>query len=159
MTQHHCPICRTDVTPDRFGDCPDCGYSFETVPEPAPQERASGRDVAGSAARAAPLVLAEKRQGQLTGARLTIEREVLVGRADGGAGSVDIDLSSFPDNAVSRRHARLRPVGEEWQIQDLGSTCGTFVNGQRLGSAPSALRQGDTLALGNLLFLVQLQQE
>ncbi len=159
MTQRHCPVCQIDVSLDRFGDCPDCGYSFDAGPEPVSQECASGREVAGSTARTAPLILAEKRQGQLTGARLAIEREALVGRADAGAGPVDIDLSSFPDNAVSRRHARLRPVGEEWQIQDLGSACGTFVNGQRLGSAPSALRQGDTLALGNLLFLVQIQQD
>lgn len=159
MTQRHCPVCQVDVAPDRFGDCPDCGYSFEAAPEPAPHGRASGRGVDGSAVRAAPLILDEKHRGQLTGARLTIKREALVGRADGGGGQVDVDLSGFPENAVSRRHARLRPVGEEWQIQDLGSACGTFINGQRLGREFSALRPGDTLALGNLLFLVQFQQE
>ncbi len=56
---------------------------------------------------------------------------------------------ALPDPEVSRRHAILRPVAGGVEIEDLGSTNGTFVDGQRLEGkvtvARSArLRVGDT---------------
>jgi pSer/pThr/pTyr-binding forkhead associated (FHA) protein len=51
------------------------------------------------------------------------------------------------DDAVSGRHARIRRRGRHWQVEDLGSTNGTFVNGARVtGACP--LRAGDVLAVG-----------
>jgi hypothetical protein len=50
------------------------------------------------------------------------------------------------DPNVSRRHAELRPDGEEWAIHDLGSTNGIKVNGQRVSDA--RLAHGDRLTLG-----------
>jgi FHA domain len=38
-------------------------------------------------------------------------------------------------SSVSRRHARLRIVGREAVLEDLGSKNGTFVNGKRLTTA------------------------
>lgn len=54
---------------------------------------------------------------------------------------------------VSRRHARLRQEAGGYVIEDLGSTNGTFVNGQRI-SGPYRLRSGDTIQLGEAVTLV-----
>jgi adenylate cyclase len=52
---------------------------------------------------------------------------------------------------VSRRHARLSLAGETLQIEDLGSTNGTAVNGTTLrASAPAALQVGAKLKLGDV---------
>jgi len=51
------------------------------------------------------------------------------------------------DVEVSRRHAKMEFRGSAYVIQDLGSTNGTFVNGQRL-SGIQVLNPGDTVAFG-----------
>ena len=35
------------------------------------------------------------------------------------------------DNTVSRRHCELLPVDGDWILKDLGSSNGSYVNGQR----------------------------
>jgi pSer/pThr/pTyr-binding forkhead associated (FHA) protein len=49
---------------------------------------------------------------------------------------------------VSRRHAEVRYEGGSFVVRDVGSTNGTFVNGQRL-NGPHALRPGDRIDLGS----------
>jgi len=53
----------------------------------------------------------------------------------------------IPSGAVSRRHAVLRRRGNELLVEDLGSSNGTMVNGERLSGA-RALRDQDKLQLG-----------
>src|SRR5262245_20313234 len=45
------------------------------------------------------------------------------------------------DDSVSGRHARLRRRSGQWEVEDLGSTNGTFVNGRRV-DRPQPLRPG-----------------
>ena len=66
--------------------------------------------------------------------------EITIGRA------VDCQWV-IPSGAVSRRHAVLRRRGAELVVEDLGSSNGTMVNGQRL-TGPRALRDQDKLQLG-----------
>ncbi len=150
MSKCHCPICKSDVIPDQWGDCPGCGLDFASVQEPSVNiaEPGNGMELP------APVVLAEKRLGRLTGASWTVNATVRLGRGDSGS-RVDIDLSAFPDHAVSRQHATLSAVNGAWQLRDLGSSCGTFLNGERLESESRAVQPGDTLGFGGLLFLVQ----
>jgi pSer/pThr/pTyr-binding forkhead associated (FHA) protein len=53
---------------------------------------------------------------------------------------------------VSRKHARIEWSGEHFTIRDLGSSNGTFVNGQRVENMPFTLKDGDDLMLEQLHF-------
>lgn len=57
--------------------------------------------------------------------------------------STDIQL---PDANISREHAELVSDGSGWTVADLGSTNGTFVNGELVQRAH--LRDGDRITLG-----------
>jgi pSer/pThr/pTyr-binding forkhead associated (FHA) protein len=52
------------------------------------------------------------------------------------------------DTRVSRHHAQLRYRARRFWLSDLGSTNGTFINGEQV--AEQALRDGDTISLGGL---------
>ena len=66
---------------------------------------------------------------------------VVVGR------SGDCDLVVDGDDSVSRHHAVLERFGRVWQIHDLGSRNGTWVNGSRL-AGEQVLRDDDTINVG-----------
>ena len=54
---------------------------------------------------------------------------------------------------VSRVHCRFTlNQGNQLELEDLGSTNGTFVNGMKVGKA--TLRDGDKLTVGRVLFAV-----
>ena len=56
---------------------------------------------------------------------------------------------------VSRVHCRLiLNYSNQLEIEDLGSTNGTFVNGQKVTKV--ALHHGDTLTIGRVQFVVNL---
>ncbi len=57
------------------------------------------------------------------------------------------------DAEISRRHARLNFQGGKYVLEDLGSTNGTFVNGQRL-AGPVVLKPGDVVSLGEQIVLM-----
>ncbi len=57
------------------------------------------------------------------------------------------------DAEVSRKHARLMFQGGKYVLEDLGSTNGTFVNGQRL-AGPIVLKSGDVISLGEQIVLM-----
>ncbi len=60
-----------------------------------------------------------------------------------------------PHPTVSRRHAKLSVAGEALQVEDLGSTNGTAVNGTVLkAGAPIALQAGSKLRLGDVELIV-----
>ncbi|MEJ2484719.1 MAG: FHA domain-containing protein [Anaerolineales bacterium] len=50
-------------------------------------------------------------------------------------------------SAVSKLHAKITRVEENVQVEDLGSSNGTFVNGERI-SQPYTLNSGDVIGLG-----------
>ena len=66
-----------------------------------------------------------------------------------GRDDCDVVLS---DPEVSRRHALEGPDG--FTIEDLGSTNGTWVNGERI-ERPERLRAGDELRFGNTVWHVR----
>lgn len=87
------------------------------------------------------------RSGPTPGKTYPIEgEELLLGR----------DLANeiaISDPEVSRRHARFFMQDENVMVEDLGSTNGTFLNGERI-SSPQQLRAGDVITLGESIVLV-----
>lgn len=52
---------------------------------------------------------------------------------------------------VSRRHGCIRPVEEDWLVEDMQSTNGVFVNGRKI--VFKLLSDGDVLQFGSVLVL------
>lgn len=71
--------------------------------------------------------------------------EIVIGR------DPNVDLT-IPSPAVSRRHARLMRQGEGYLLEDLGSSNGTFLNGERL-LEQRLLKTGDQIKLGQAITL------
>jgi predicted component of type VI protein secretion system len=78
-------------------------------------------------------------QGPRAGQRLELTGELVIGR-EGVAVTIE-------DSELSRRHAAVRPVDGGFEIEDLGSLNGTFVNGRRIDS-PTRLAGGDSIKVG-----------
>lgn len=67
--------------------------------------------------------------------------------------SRDADLT-IDDDTVSRRHAELRGGREELEVEDLGSSNGTTLNGNDIVGVIT-LYDGDLLGLGSATLLVK----
>lgn len=75
--------------------------------------------------------------------RCILASDHLIGREAGAALRLD-------DDSVSWRHASLRWTGQAWELQDLGSRNGTFLDGHRIASgARVLLRMGCQLRFGD----------
>jgi hypothetical protein len=81
---------------------------------------------------------------------LRMHREIIIGR------SSDLDMVLVED-MVSRRHAKITTTDDEVFIQDLGSTNGTFVNGEKVGR--SRITEGDRILVGtSIIKMVSVSQ-
>ena len=87
------------------------------------------------------------RSGPTPGAIYPLEGDQLIIGRDAVSGV------AINDAEVSRKHARLTFQGGKYVLEDLGSTNGTFVNGQRLVSA-TVLKPGDVVSLGEQIVLM-----
>jgi hypothetical protein len=68
--------------------------------------------------------------------------------------SRDCDIV-LEDSSISRRHAELRPGGEGWTIEDLGSTNGVRLNGNTV-HGPQEVRTGDRIEIGSTEMLFEI---
>jgi pSer/pThr/pTyr-binding forkhead associated (FHA) protein len=69
---------------------------------------------------------------------------------------IDLNPHGALDNGVGRKHARLFVLNNRVMIEDLDSTNGTQINGQRVPARqPQPLANGDTLIIGKLALRLQ----
>jgi hypothetical protein len=89
------------------------------------------------------------------------EGSLTIGRFDRNTGQKpDIDMYQYAGYllGVSRKHAMLHRVDDELVIEDLGSSNGTYVNGDRLGAYELRVVPDEaTVRLGDLHFTVKFQ--
>jgi len=114
-----CLSCRKTF-PSGGGRCPDCG----------------GAVVAQEGRREAWLEIS----GPGGSASVSLGADITIGRRSEN----DITLA---DTRVSKLHATIQRLGDEWLIRDAASANGTFVGGQPVGE--QALCDGDLISIGD----------
>jgi pSer/pThr/pTyr-binding forkhead associated (FHA) protein len=85
--------------------------------------------------------------GTQAGVAVPLGAGILIGRS----GDCQLILD---DDYASTRHARLTLTPSGYQVEDLGSTNGTFVNNQRI-STPTPLGLEDGLRIGRTLMSLE----
>ncbi|MCA2977521.1 MAG: FHA domain-containing protein [Myxococcaceae bacterium] len=115
----------------------------QTIDDDAPQTMMN-RLQAGFRPRPRRAHRLEQTAGPGSGARHELSADLLV---IGRGSSADLRVES---DDVSRMHARLQRLDDEYSIEDLDSRNGVFLNGLRVHAA--VLRDGDTLQLGDTVF-------
>ncbi len=108
---------------------------------PAPVDDASATRVR----MAVPKFVLRGVSGAAFGKTYPVIREQLIGR------QADCDIA-IASEEISRRHARIRPTPIGLQVEDMGSSNGTFINGKRVQEG--LLRPGEELRLDNIRFLL-----
>ena len=68
---------------------------------------------------------------------------LLIGRGNDAAIRLD-------DDYVSTRHARIASSGDQWYVEDLGSTNGTYVGTSRI-SQPTTIQLGTQVRIGKTI--------
>jgi pSer/pThr/pTyr-binding forkhead associated (FHA) protein len=103
-----------------------------------PGRRAASRGGGGRGRHARQLVVTH---GALAGTRVSLDsRPIMLGRADDSTLVLD-------DDYASTRHARLSLQGEEWYVEDLGSTNGTYLDRAKV-SGPTRVPLGVPIRIG-----------
>jgi pSer/pThr/pTyr-binding forkhead associated (FHA) protein len=88
------------------------------------------------------------RSGPRSGERIELVGELVVGREN-----ADLTVN---DEEVSRRHLAVRPHEDGVELEDLGSTNGTFVDGARL-SAVVVVSSGARVTLGETELEIEVE--
>jgi pSer/pThr/pTyr-binding forkhead associated (FHA) protein len=81
---------------------------------------------------------------------LKMNKEIVIGR------SSDLDMVLVED-MVSRKHAKIVVSAQRVTIEDLGSTNGTFVNGEKVQQ--SRIKEGDRILIGTSILKVVEQRD
>lgn len=160
-TSRRCPNCGEFFTPGQE-QCTGCGSLLgkPIYPVTDPVKRPS-------------MVIAIKRTGKLRfppGATLvfqflpfgqcvasSIDDSLALGRRRAYNGADFLDLTEFNglEQGVSRRHCVLRRQDEHLLIRDLGSTNGTFLNGEQLKpNTDYKVAHGDRIILARLHMMI-----
>jgi len=167
-----CPVCRIVYISNTIF-CPECGAyllpegKLDTDPMEAAQitwlrepDEAQVKDSDLPDARPLTLRLHIGRGEWASTLEVSLVKPIRLGRNDPAEHVFpEIDLTSGHGKqyGVSRQHACIFQRGETIEVQDLASTNGTLLNGERLAPyVPEPLKDGDQLQLGKLLIEVSV---
>jgi pSer/pThr/pTyr-binding forkhead associated (FHA) protein len=107
------------------------GKSKKKASKPPPKRRGSPTHV---------LVV----EGANSGERADLaQAPILIGRGSDAAIRLD-------DDYVSTRHARIASSGDQWFVEDLGSTNGTYIGSARI-TQPTTLTMGTQVRIGKTI--------
>lgn len=163
-----CPYCQIIIDDDsRYCDqcgthlmyCPSCGQAKKGSSCPRCGELLVSAEqyFSGSSAAKSPDIQPVASMPKMQTMRLEGEGLILELKEGefGRKCSLFPELSRFP--TVSSKHGRISKMGIfGWLIMDLGSTNGTYINGQRLDPQKQyELKSGMTLKIATLTFTVR----
>ena len=118
------------------------------APSPAPVRSAETR-IVSAPVTGEPAAFLNVSSGPRAGDRVPVRGEVSIGREN-----ADVVL---PEDAVSRRHAAVRATPSGLEVEDLGSSNGTYLNGRRIDGS-EALKDGDEIRIGGSTISVEAQE-
>jgi hypothetical protein len=128
------------IRSDLFGKTVPSPEQPRSLEEPPPPKK-------GRRKRGAPHKIVIS-QGNQAGTSASLDAGVvMIGRG------ADCQLI-LDDDYVSTRHARVAAVEEGHYVEDLGSTNGTYVNGQRI-TAPTMITLADTVRIGKTIMKLE----
>jgi len=97
------------------------------------------------------LIEAEENVEDLSDVYILDRESVIIGR--GNKGGCDIEIN---DDSMSSRHLELTFDGARWYARDLGSSNGTYVNGNDIGDKYRKLKDGDEISIGGVTFVIEM---
>ena len=147
-----CPNCGKD-NPDHGVFCEYCGFAIRAVSIGTTQLNANNLP-AGGGQLADDYVIILHVEAYDDPVPLRVLDHVVLGREEGSddvATYINLEPYGALNAGVSRRHAQFSRREDELLVRDLGSTNGTFLNGQRLIDARDySVHDGDELVVGRL---------
>ena len=130
-------VIRSDMFGARIDTTPRADRRAERQ---ARRKATKSRPAAARRPRGAPTHVAIT-EGANAGDTISLDHApLLIGRGSDAAIRLD-------DDYVSTRHARIASSGDQWFIEDLGSTNGTYVGSSRL-TQPTTLQLGTEIRIG-----------
>lgn len=171
ISQKFCPSCKLINQSDAL-NCEHCGYPFD----PASDNFSTTRNVEGEtkiffcglaekieklSKEAPPEGMAIYILDQKDPIETRIEDEFIIGRLTGEKDEKVVDLSPYNGNdlGVSRRHLMFRRTGKGYNVIDLFSTNGTWVNELTLlPQHPFAVKSGSQIRLGKMRIFIAFRE-
>ncbi len=132
--------------------CEDCGASLAAAPAAMPA--APAPMVAAPVASTIPSVAVARPRLVVAGSQVefVLDKEIMLLGRKSPADSIfpEIDMTDVdPESYVSRRHGRITRQDAAFIYEDIGSSNGSFINGNKLTPKTQIeLHDGDTLRLG-----------
>lgn len=145
--------------------CEDCGQSLSAVPNTSPTiptrqlgesfEELSARATWGTASISNTSSVIVQFRDADEPLVLEFTGQTIIGRSDvTSPRQPEVDLTPFGalEKGVSRIHASIERSDDVLTLMDMGSSNGTYLNGQRLvADQPRVLRDGDEIRFGKLV--------